>query len=364
MFKALIGDLFTSPAQTLVNAVNCSGVTGKGAAPEFKKRFSVLFDDYRHRCERGAVKLGEPYLYRDRSGVLVVNFPTKGHGRSSSRIKDIERGLDFLVAHLAEWGIKSIALPALGCGGRLDWTEVGPLIYRKLQEQPIDVEVYAPPGTPPHQLTTAFLRTQAEAAVNEDGQPREKLNANWAVLIEVLRGLQARPDAKPVGRTIFQKICYVVTGMGVPTGFEFQKADYGPFCPEVKAALHTFANRNWLYEEARGRVVALLVGPEYEKDRSRFASRIQEHAKKIAKTVDLFSRIESTEQADEVVTVLFASRELKKGKRTRDVTEQQIHDFVLDWRKSWMGLEKRQSLARTIRSLVAQRWMRAQISES
>jgi hypothetical protein len=64
------------------------------------------------------------------------------------------------------------------------------------------------------------------------------------------------------------------------------------------------------------------------------------------------------------VTVLFASRELKKGKRTRDVTEQQIHDFVLDWRKSWMGLEKRQSLARTIRSLVAQRWMRAQISES
>ena len=34
MFRALIGDLFASDAQTLVNTVNCVGVMGKGVAQE------------------------------------------------------------------------------------------------------------------------------------------------------------------------------------------------------------------------------------------------------------------------------------------------------------------------------------------
>jgi O-acetyl-ADP-ribose deacetylase (regulator of RNase III) len=43
MFKALIGDLFASPAQTRVNTVNCVGVMGKGVAQEFKKRYHTMF---------------------------------------------------------------------------------------------------------------------------------------------------------------------------------------------------------------------------------------------------------------------------------------------------------------------------------
>ena len=42
MFRALIGDLFASQAQTLVNTVNCVGVMGKGVALEFKKRFPEM----------------------------------------------------------------------------------------------------------------------------------------------------------------------------------------------------------------------------------------------------------------------------------------------------------------------------------
>lgn len=68
MFKALIGDLFASRAQTLVNTINCVGVMGKGVALEFKKRFPDVFDDYAARCERKEVRLGEPYLYRSAAG--------------------------------------------------------------------------------------------------------------------------------------------------------------------------------------------------------------------------------------------------------------------------------------------------------
>ena len=362
MFKALIGDLFASQAQTLVNTVNCAGVVGRGAAQEFKKRFPVMFDDYTHRCERKAVKLGEPYLYRDKSGVAVVNFPTRAHARSAPRLGDIERGLDFLVAHLSEWQIKSLALPALGCDkGSLAWADVGPLIYQKLHSSPVNVEVYAPPGTPPHQLTAAFLRAPAHADAGGEKSSTQKANANLVPLMEVLRELQAQPYASPVGRTVFQKICYVVTAMGVPTGFEYKKASYGPVSADVKTALHTFANRNWLNEAQLGRILALRVGPEYEKDRGRFTDQIQEHQKKITKTVDLFSRSKSTEQAEEVVTVLFAARELKQGKPAKDVDERQIFDYVLNWKKSWGNEEKKATLAATIRNLVVLGWMRAQI---
>ena len=42
----LVGDLLESPAQTLVNTVNCVGVMGKGIALEFKKKFPEMYKDY------------------------------------------------------------------------------------------------------------------------------------------------------------------------------------------------------------------------------------------------------------------------------------------------------------------------------
>jgi O-acetyl-ADP-ribose deacetylase (regulator of RNase III) len=62
--RVLIGNLFESDAQTLVNTVNCVGVMGKGVALEFKSRFPEMFRDYVARCEAGEVRLGQPYLYR------------------------------------------------------------------------------------------------------------------------------------------------------------------------------------------------------------------------------------------------------------------------------------------------------------
>ncbi len=364
MFKALIGDMFESQARILVNTVNCVGVMGKGVALEFKKRFPAMFDDYANRCERKAVRLGEPYLYRDASGVLIVNFPTKDHWRSPARLKDIERGLDYFAAHTAEWGINSVAIPPLGCGnGGLEWSEVGPLIYRKLHDLQMDVEVYAPYGTPKQQLTEDFLGAPSQMSLEGKGRSHEKLNPDWVALMEVLRELEAQPYANPVGRTIFQKICYIVTEMGVPTGFEFGKGSYGPFSEDVKLALHDFANRNWLQEEQLGRMVALHVSPQYQKERAKFSDQVQKHQKTIAKAVDLFSRIKSTDQAEEVVTVLYASRQLKQQRPGQELAEQDLYDYILDWKKSWNSEEKKHAAASTIRNLVLLGWLRVRVSE-
>lgn len=365
MFKALIGDLFESPAAAWVNTVNCVGVMGKGVAREFKKRFPAMFDDYRDRCESKLVKLGEPYLYRDASGRAIINFPTKGHWRSPSRLADIERGLDYFAAHVAEWGLTSVAMPPLGCGnGGLEWAEVGPLIWRKLHALPIDVEVYAPYGTPKSELALDFLSAASQMSLEGKGRPADKLNPDWLVLMEVVRELGQQPYANPVGRTIFQKIAYVVTEMGVRTGFRFGKGSYGPFSADVGRALHVFANRNWVQEEPLGKMVALRVSEQYELDRGTQRQTIERHARKVHKAVDLFSRIKSTEQAEEVLTVLFASRALKSSRPNEEVTEQQLFDYILEWKKTWRTDEKRHAIASAIRNLVMLEWMRLSPSES
>ena len=183
----LVGDPFDSQAQTLVNTVNCVGVMGKGIALEFKKRFPEMYKDYVARCKKGQVQLGQPYLWpetprlqspgqlslpglepsgtdRASNGSIsvdqrwILNFPTKDHWRSKSRLIDIKAGLAYLEQHYQEQGITSLAVPALGCGnGGLPWRSVGPILYRHLNRLDIPVELYAPPGTPPEELARDFL---------------------------------------------------------------------------------------------------------------------------------------------------------------------------------------------------------------
>lgn len=365
MFTALIGDLFASQAEALVNTVNCVGIMGKGVAQKFKDRYPTMFDDYVKRCARREVRLGEPYPYYDSAGVVIINFPTKNHWRSPSRLSDIELGLDFFVRHYDEWGIKTIAFPPLGCGnGGLEWSEVGPLIFRKLSKLDLDVEVYAPYGTPAPQLSHRFLGQAFQLELEGKGRTPEKLVPQWVILMEVLRELEKQPYAKPVGRTIFQKICYVVTEIGVETGFKFDKGSYGPFAEEVKQALHVFANRNWIYEERRGKMLALRVGKQYERERAKYIGIIDQHHRKVERAVDLFSRIKTTDQAEEVLTVLFASRQLKRVNPTQEIGEQQLLEFILDWKKRWRTEAKREALSIVIRNLVILGWMRLKFSQT
>lgn len=145
MVSIVTGDLFDSDAQTLVNAVNCAGVMGKGVALTFKRRFPDMFAEYAGRCHRGEVRLGEPYLYRGQSLPWILNFPTKNHWRSAARLATILTGLACLEAHYHEWGVTSLAVPALGCGaGQLSWDIVEPVLYEALGRLDIPVELYAP----------------------------------------------------------------------------------------------------------------------------------------------------------------------------------------------------------------------------
>ncbi len=366
MIKAQIGDMFASDMQTIVNTVNCVGIMGKGIAQIFKKSYPDMFTDYANRCKRGEVKLGEPYHYTDLAGASIINFPTKGHWRASTRLADVEAGLDYFVKHFRSWGVTSVAFPPLGCGnGGLEWSTVGPLMYAKLKGIGIPVELYAPYGTPPIQLKPNFLGADQQTEFLVKGQRREKLRPEWVALVEVLYELEKQPYANQVGRTIFQKICYIITKLGVDTGFQFERNSYGPFAGEVKEAINVLANNNWVTEKQMGRMTALKVGPRYARDRLKFSKQLKPLKQKIEKTVDLFSRIKSTEQAEEVATVIFAVQSLKKEHDPDRVSEEDLFGYILGWKKGWKSDEAKQSsLAETIRNLEMLGWVKLRFSES
>ncbi len=142
MIRYLEGDIFSTPAQTIVNTVNTVGVMGKGIALEFKKRYPDMFDKYKTACEKKKLKIGTLMLCYEADHWTLL-FPTKEHWRNPSRIEYIEQGLMKFCNSYAEYGITSIAFPKLGCGnGELDWNNVKPLMEAYLKSLPIDVYIY------------------------------------------------------------------------------------------------------------------------------------------------------------------------------------------------------------------------------
>ena len=146
------GDIFTQPAEAIVNPVNCVGVAGAGLALQFKRRHPDAFLAYRRACAQGRVRSGRIFMFdtgchRPR---WIAHFPTKRHWREASMIGDIEAGLRDLAATVARHGIRSIAIPPIGCGlGGLDWRAVHPLVTVCFADMPGMVIVLEPAPVPP-----------------------------------------------------------------------------------------------------------------------------------------------------------------------------------------------------------------------
>jgi len=353
--RILVADILESKAQTLINTVNCVGVMGKGIALEFKKRFPEMFEDYVQRCERKEVKPGIPYLYKRLMPPNIINFPTKDHWKSVSKLSDIERGLQFLLSHYKDWGVTSLAIPPLGCGnGQLEWGTVGPLIYRYARQMDIPVELYAPFGTAPKELTVDFLSHEPRSTPQRK-RVQSAINPAWLGLVEILRQIESKPYHWPTGRTIFQKIAYVATREGLPTGFHYERGSFGPFSKDLKNAETRLVNNNLLQEQRKGSMFIVKVGPNFARLRNEYESLISQWKPILEKTTDLFLRL-NTDQAEVVATVIFAADALKR--QTNSIpSETEVHDSVMQWKQKRRPPLESKMVASTIRNLGMLRWL-------
>ncbi len=172
------GDMFFSNMQTLTVSVNTVGVMGKGLASRAKYQFPDVYVIYQDVCRKKLLTMGKPYLYKreasfdeeltEEPGTVTspnavkwfLMFATKRHWREDSDLEGIEKGLVWLADNYQAEGIKSLAMPALGCGlGKLEWKDAGPVMCRHLLSIDIPAVIYLPRERqiPDHFLSGEYL---------------------------------------------------------------------------------------------------------------------------------------------------------------------------------------------------------------
>lgn len=139
------GDIFDSTLHALTCPVNTVGTMGNGLALAFKQRFAGLDGMYRHACGKGLFHGNGFVVWSGDAEHKVVCVATKRHWVNPSKLEWIDQALSKLAAQYEYYGIRSLALPALGCGkGQLQWHDVRPLIYRHFEHHPLQVGIYRP----------------------------------------------------------------------------------------------------------------------------------------------------------------------------------------------------------------------------
>lgn len=221
------GDLLRQEVDAIVNTVNTVGIMGKGIALQFKQKWPENFRAYERACREDKVRIGEMFIF-DAGGLVkphyIINFPTKEHWRKRSKIEYIERGLKDLIFQVQRLGIKSIALPPLGCGnGGLPWPEVRERIVRAYEAAPeVEVLLFEPAGAPrPQEQVT---RTK-----------RPKMTPGRAAIVEILSIY--RQMEYSLTRLEVQKLAYLLERAGQPLDLQFIKHYYGPYSDKARHVL-------------------------------------------------------------------------------------------------------------------------------
>ncbi len=230
MIELTRGDILKAGTEALVNTVNCVGIMGRGIALQFRKAFPENSKAYSRACQRKEVRPGRMLVYE--TGLLtgprfVINFPTKRHWKGKSRVEDIDAGLRALVQEVKNRGIRSVAVPPLGCGlGGLDWRVIRPKIIHAFDELPsVRVLLFEPAGAP-----------KPERMAKERRAPR--MTPGRAVLIELMvRYLTAVLDPF-VSLLEIHKLMYFMQEAGERLNLRYEKGAYGPYATNLRHVLN------------------------------------------------------------------------------------------------------------------------------
>lgn len=208
MLKYEVGDMMKSQADCLVNTVNCEGYMGKGIAYQFKLRFPQNNEDYVKACRNGRLYIGTVHYYVE-DGKTIINFPTKDKWREKSKMEYIEKGLDAMLEILPDLGVKTIAIPPLGCGnGGLEWGNVKQLLEDKLHN---------------YQDRYEFIIFEPSKTYVQTPKTPPKLGVSSLIVMQTKMRLHKFTKLRLQKTAFFMNIF-----SGVPY-FQFKKYKYGPY---------------------------------------------------------------------------------------------------------------------------------------
>lgn len=321
MIKELSGNLLDAKVEALVNTVNTVGVMGRGIALQFKQAFPDNFKAYEAACRRHEVKPGRMFVFRrDTLGTnqnprYIINFPTKRHWRGKSRMEDIDVGLNDLVRVIKEEGIRSIALPPLGCGsGKLRWEDVRERIIKALAALPdLHADIYLPGHAPsPEEMRI--------------GTERPKMTPGRAALL-VLMNRYALPGYRLTLLEI-QKLAYFLQLAGEPLRLQFNKQTYGPYTETLHHVLQRMEGHFISGYGDRSRQVSITLAPNAVTEAESYLKNSRDSQERFERVSNLIDGFETPYGMELLASVHWvATHEADR----KDVEEDRILELVQSW---------------------------------
>lgn len=296
-------NIFTSPAQALVNTVNCEGYMGKGLAYQFKLMYPEMNKDYVSACKRGDVVIGRMHTYQT-DDKLIINFPTKNQWRKPSKMEYIQQGMKDLIRIIKTRKIKSIAIPPLGSGnGGLDWSDVRDVLMTSLESvQDIDIYIHEPGN---------FASNKAKH--------KPKLSLAALLLLDIKRGLRTGF----FNQITLQKTAFFMNMKLTKPYFHFKKYKFGPYDHSIDiisrnikeyVEYHSIQDVETAYQSVKNEIISKRVNDTYESMQ-----------KPLQQAITFVNSLVSVEQVECVSTVLFIIQQAD------GMTEQEIINQFKAW---------------------------------
>ena len=316
MIRNATGSLLQVDAEALVNTVNCDGFMGKGIALQFKQAWPENFDAYAKACRAKEVRPGEMFIWESGRMVnprYIINFPTKRHWREKSRIEDIQCGLRALITDVRRLGIRSIAVPPLGCGnGGLNWQDIRPLIETAFAELPdTQVQLFSPMGAP-------------EAKAMPVNTPRPAMTVSRALFVKVMH--QYETLSYRLTLLEIQKLMYFLQEAGEPLRLRFEAGPYGPFAANLNKVLERMEGhliRGYGDNQKPDTEIELL--PDAAKEADLFLSKHPLPIARVNRVSDLIQGFETPYGMELLSSVHWVCRYGKPKANTPDSAIESVH---------------------------------------
>jgi len=345
MLQYIKGDIFNSDAEAIVNTVNCVGVMGRGIALQFKNAYPDNFKAYESACKKGEIQIGKMFVFPLEKMVnpkYIINFPTKEHWRSSSRIEFIKSGLSDLHRVIHEYNIRSICIPPLGCGlGGLNWHDVRSVIETSLANiQDVKISVFLPTGAP-----------EIDRIKRTPEQP--KMTVGRAALVGLLDRYLNGLLSPFVTLLEVHKLMYFMQEAGENLRLRYKKADYGPFAENLG---HVLKAMEGYYTQGYGdggdspeKEIELL--PNSVKTANNVLSQNNETLQRFNRVADLVDGFEDSFGMELLTTVHWSVIYEKAS------TVNEVFRLVYDWneRKKQMFSERQIRIA--LKNLYEKGWL-------
>ncbi len=148
-YTEVTGDLFGMDLPAIGHGVNCAGVMGAGIAVEFKRRWPVMYLEYKALCTDERLVPGDIFTWYAGHGVRVYNMATQQRPDGGARLHIIGKCVRAVLEHARQRDLPKVGIPRIGAGlGGLDWDDVRVVLRAVSRDASTELVVVSLPEVP------------------------------------------------------------------------------------------------------------------------------------------------------------------------------------------------------------------------